>query len=359
VKRPGPKVAVLYNAPALPPEHPDAASEADVVAVARAIAEELGARGFAAAPVPAAPPVGRFVAALEALQPDAVFNLIEGFGGQSGGEAYITALLELLALPYTGCPPEAQALCRQKGRTKALLLGWGLPTAPFAVLEPGDDLPAVGWPGRSEAHHPSPGGGPRCTRATLQEVVGPVVVKPESEDGSLGIDQGSVVADPESLRRRIEQVRGRYGPRVVVEAYLPGPEYNVGVLDLGGPEALPVAEIAFDPAPGDWPILTYDAKWSAGSAEDRASPARCPAAIPAGLADRLGSLAVAAFRATGCRDVARVDFRLDPRGEPMILEVNPNPDLGPTAGWARALRAAGRDYGEALAALASQAIRRG
>ena len=355
MNRPGPRIAVLFNAPALPQGHPDAASEADVVEVGRAIAEELGARGFDAEPVPAAPPIGRVVEALGAGRFAAVFNLIEGFGGHSGGEAYLTGLLELLAIPYTGCPPEAQALCRQKGRTKALLLGSGLPTAAFVILEPGDDPTLVGWFERSSAHLHTDGG-PSCARTALQ---GTLVVKPESEDGSLGIDQGSVVTDQESLRERVEQVRARYGPRVLAETYLPGPEYNVGVLDLGGPEALPVAEIAYEPVPGQWPILTYDAKWAAGSAEDRASMPRCPAAIDAGLADRLGRLAVAAFKATGCRDVARVDFRLDARGEPMILEVNPNPDLGPTAGWARALRASGRDYGEVLAALANQAIGRG
>ena len=331
-----------------------------MILVARAVARALRSNGFHAWTQAVGPPIIRFVrivsgGALIRPAPDLAFNLVEGFGGRSGGEAFVTALLELLALPYTGCPPEAQALCLHKGRTKALLLGSGLPTAPFAVIEPGDDPSPVGWFERSSAHLRGDGG-PSCARTTLR---GPVVVKPESEDGSLGIDQGSVVDDPESLRVRIEQVRAKYGPRVLVEAYLPGPEYNVGVLDLGGPVALPVAEIAHDPAPGEWPILTYDAKWAAGSAADQASPARCPAAISGDLADRLGGLAVAAFRATGCRDVARVDFRLDARGEPMILEVNPNPDLGPTAGWARALRVSGRDYGEVLAALASQAIRRG
>ena len=342
MSRARPGVAVLYNDPALPPGHPDAASEADVVAVARTIAGELNRRGFDAEPTAAAPPIGRLVTHLEATRPDLVFNLIEGFAGWSGGEALITSLLELLGLPYTGCPPDAQGLCRHKGRTKALLLGSGLPTAPFLVVE-----------GTGPSDDSRPG-------ATLADLTGrgPVIVKPESEDGSLGIEQSSIVTDPADLEDRIARLRARYGPRVLVEAYLPGPEYNIGVLGLPEPEALPVAEIAFGGGPGLWPILTYDAKWAAGSAEDLATRPRCPAAVDPSLADRLGRLAVAAFRATGCRDVARVDFRLDAQGEPMILEVNPNPDLGPTAGWARALRASGRDYGETLAALAHQAIGR-
>ena len=131
---PGMTAAVLYNAPTLPPDHPHADSEADVVAVAREIAAILGRGGFEARLVAAAPPVDRLIAALTDPRPDVVFNLIEGFAGASSGEAWITSLLELLGIPYTGCPPEAQALCHQKGRTKALLRGFGLPTAPFAIV---------------------------------------------------------------------------------------------------------------------------------------------------------------------------------------------------------------------------------
>jgi D-alanine-D-alanine ligase len=265
--------------------------------------------------------------------PQVVFNLIEGFAGSSAGEAWITSLLELLGLRYTGCTPEAQGLCHQKARTKALLRGFGLPTAPFLVVSPGASF---------EPSFPAP-----------------YFVKPDAEDASLGIDQGSVVTDGEALAERVALLRARFPGDVLIEAYLPGPEYNVGVLGLPDPIPLAVAEVVYDPKPGDWPILTYAAKWDVGSAEDLASPIRCPAEIDPSLSAELARLAVAAFEATGCRDVARVDFRLDAEGRPMILEVNPNPDLGPTAGWARALRASGRDYAETIAGLAERALIRG
>jgi D-alanine-D-alanine ligase len=329
-----PRVAVLYNAPTLLPEHPDAVSEADVVAVARAVVSTLNAGGFDAHLTPAAPPVGELIRSLSDSRPDVVFNLIEGFGGHSGGEAHVTGLLELLDLPYTGCPPEAQALCHGKAATKALLLGSGLPTAPFVVLEPGDAVAKLPW-------------------------AGPSIVKPEAEDASLGIDQGSVVSTPEALATRVARVRELYGPRVLVEAYLQGPELNVGLLALPEPEALAVAEVVYQMPPGAWPIVTYNSKWHEGSAEDLSALPRCPAVIDAAPAEQVSRLAVSAFRATGCRDYARVDIRLDSRGAPMILEVNPNPDLGPSAGWARALRASGRNYEATLIALARQALERG
>jgi D-alanine-D-alanine ligase len=316
----------------LAPDHPQFAAEAGVVGAAHAVAAALKSEGFRAWPLGAREPAARIIGRLRRQKPDLVYNLIEGFGGQAGGEVWITSLLELMRLPYTGCPPAAQSLCLHKGRAKALLIGSGLPGPAGRVLGPDDPLP---------------------------DLPPPFLVKPAAQDASLGIDQSSVITDRTALSAQIERVRAAHGPEVLVEAYLPGPEYNVGVIALPAPQALPVAEVLFDPEAGRWPILTYAAKWAVGSAEDLSSPVRCPAEIDASLSDRLQHLAVSAFRATGCRDYARVDFRLDTHGEPAILEVNPNPDLDPTAGLARALRAAGMDYGSTLAELARQALARG
>jgi D-alanine-D-alanine ligase len=328
------RVAVLFNAPSLPPDHPDSASEADVVEVARVVAEGLVRQGFDAWPLPASPPIGKVLGQLANPSPDVVFNLIEGFAGSSGGEAHVTGMLELLGLPYTGCPPEAQALCHSKAKTKAVLQGMGLPTARFAVVRSDEPIP----------RYPGPW---------------PTILKPEAEDASLGIDQSSVADSPEAIVEGVARLRVSHGGDVLIEAYLPGREFNVGVLALPDPVALPLAEILYRVPAGSWPILTYAAKWAPGSAEDLASLPLCPAEVEPGLADRISRLAIEAFRVTGCRDYARVDFRLDAGGAPMILEVNPNPDIGPSAGWARALRASGRDYEGTLAGLVLRARERG
>ena len=335
MSRPGPRVAVVHNEPVLPADHPDAASERDVVGVARAVADALNGQGFEAEPFPAGPPLPAFLDRLGRAAPDLVFNLIEGFGGSSGGASAFTAALELTALPFTGSGVEAFVLCQSKARAKALLKGSGLPTAPWRRVGPGDSVGPLDFPG-------------------------PYLVKPDAEDGSLGIDQGSVVATPGRAAARVERLRAAYGGAAIVEAYLPGPEFNVGLAETDDDRlrALPVAQVRYADRPGAWPILTYDAKWAGGSAEDLASPVVCPAPVEPELAARLQDLAASAFRATACRDYARVDFRLDARGEPMVLEVNPNPDLGPAAGWARASRAGGRAYDEAVATIARRAYRR-
>jgi len=326
-------VAVLYNAPVLPLGHPDQASEADVVAVADTVAASLARAGFRVWEIAAKPPLGDLVRRLSDPRPNVVFNLIEGFAGRSAGESHVAGVLELLGLAYTGCPPASQGLGHSKSRTKALLRGFGLPTAQFLVLRA--DEAEVGWDGPW-----------------------PAIVKPEAEDASLGIEQGSVVEAAEELEQAVKRLRASYPGAVLIEAYLPGREFNIGMLALPDPAALPIAEIVYDVPADTWPILTYDAKWAAGSLADRSSVPHCPAEVAPTLAAELAELAVAAFRAIGCRDYARVDFRLDGAGRPMILEVNPNPDIGPDAGWARALRADGLDYDLILAALVNQAWHR-
>ena len=327
-------MAVVYNEPFLPSDHPDAASEADVVGVARAVAAAIESSGFFAVPVAAAPPLGTFLSLLEQAEPDVVFNLVEGFGLRSSGATYLAAVFELLGVPYTGSPVEALSACVSKARTKALLRGHGLPVTPCIVVGPRDPVPVPDW---------------NC----------PTFVKLDAEDGSLGIDQQSVVGRPDELPAIIERLRRSHGGAVLIEPYLPGPEFNVGVVAWPEPSALPLARVAYLTRPGKWPILTYQAKWAEGSEEDLASVIECPAQIDLDLAENLKGLAIAAFRASGCRDYARIDFRLDRDGKPMILEINPNPDIGPKAGIARAMRVAGIPYESAIAAIVNQALERG
>ncbi len=209
--------------------------------------------------LPARPPVRLVLEALDAIAPAVVFNLIEGFGGNESHATPMTGLLELTGLPYTGSTVDALSICLSKARAKALLRGVGLPTAPFFVIGPGDPVPSWDWPG-------------------------PAIVKPDAGDGSVGIDQGSVVSDRRALAARVAHLRGAYRGDVLVEAYLPGPEYNVGLVALPDPEPLPVAEVVYAPSAGTWPILTYAAKWDEGLGRGP----RQPGPVPGGGREGLG-----------------------------------------------------------------------
>jgi len=333
-------VLLLYNEPVLAADDPDAASEAGVLESVEAVTSALAARGHRYRKLAVGPSLPELLSRLATLaHPDVVFNLFEGLGGVGRGEAEITGLVELLGLPVTGSPAECLGLVRDKARTKWLLAGAGLPTPHFYFTSDSGTIDRA------------------QTESLLEK--GPVIVKPAHEDASLGIGPESIVTDLASLMRQVEVVQSRYGA-VLVEQFVVGREFNAAVIALPHPELLPLAEIEFSgPGPQGWQIVTYDAKWAAGSAADRATPARCPANVDAATAARIGEIALAAFELVGCRDYARVDMRMDERGQIYILEINGNPDIGPSAGFARALRAAGMTYEDFVERLVKTAVDRG
>jgi len=327
------RIVVLYNEPVLPPGHPDYESEREVVDTAEVVAKYLTEAGFVVIPMGAGPDAQSALAGLIARQPDAVFNFYEGAADRIETEDYMAALMEWLGIPFTGSSFRTLGLARNKHLAKLLLRGGGLPTPEFLVVHA---LPV-----------------PPCP------IAWPVIVKPAGQDASVGVDQGSVVQDQESLSKRVADLLHRYGPPVLVEAFVAGREFNVGVVEFPTLHALPIAEIVFaDKGPGHWPIVTYDAKWLPGSEADRATPPKCPADVEPALAAKLETIACRAFRLLGCRDYARVDFRVGPTGAPSILEVNPNPDFHPSAGFARSLAAAGIAHAQFAVDLARAALGR-
>ena len=329
------RILVLFNEPVLPPDHPDAESEHEVVFVSEVIHHILSDAGFDAARLGVGHDAAKLLGELRARRPDGVFNLYEGLASDGSTEACIASLLELEGIPFTGSPSAAMHLARNKILTKYLLQGAGLPTPEFQVL---DRLPLEKPP----THWP-------------------VIVKPALQDASVGIDQESVVSRPDQLAERVGYLLQRYGPPVLVERYVPGREFNVSVIETAaGLRVLPLCEIKFAPAdPSQWPIVTYAAKWHTGSREDLATPPYFPPDVDLALAGALEDLTRRAFRLVGCRDYARVDFRVGPTGQPSIIEVNPNPCINPQAGLAAALAASGQTHAQFVVALTRAALKRG
>ncbi len=315
-----PPVVVLYNRPVAGGDPSDAGVLAAVTDVAEALTrsghpvERLG--------------VGRedLLGALGRLGERrgevAVFNLCEGLAGESRHEATVAGLLELLGLRHTGNGAATLATALDKRVAKAILYAAGIPTPGGRVFRA---VPAAD---------------------AVRDMAFPLVVKPVREDASLGVAPESFVRTAEELARRVAHVLEHHRQPALAEVYLEGREFNVAVVgDPAHPRVLPVAEIAFaDYAEGEPRLVTHQAKWAEGSREDRRTAARCPAEMGDALRARLEATAVAAYRALECRDYARLDFRLDARGVPHVLEVNPNPDLARGAGLARAVEASGQGY---------------
>jgi D-alanine-D-alanine ligase len=214
-----------------------------------------------------------------------------------------------------------------------LLAGAGLPTAGFIVVEEGPiEECSLGWP---------------------------VIVKPATQDASVGVDQGSVVTNLEALNNRVAHLLESYGSPILIEEFIRGRELNVGLIETPDLRVLPISEILFvEDDPHYWPIVTYDAKWKPGSRDYEATPPSYPARVSPRLRSKLEALSCQAFRLLGCRDFARVDFRV--RGsKPYILEVNPNPDFSPTAGLAGGLQSAGISHAQFTVDLVQRALARG
>jgi D-alanine-D-alanine ligase len=328
-----PTIAIVFNAyEPRPTATGERLSEESVAEMAQQALDAVRSIGITATLVPLQRSLINFMGRVKEINPDALINLVEGYYGRPQWESNVAGIFELLGLTFTGNPPKAMALCQDKFKAKAILKAAGLPTAPAQIMYDGTEA---------------------------LELRFPLIVKPNSEDASLGIYPDSVVRDEESLRRQVRRCLDNYRQPVLVEAFIDGREFNVSVMENGAVVPLPVSEIDFSAMPKDMPrILGYEAKWFEDNPLYQKTPPVCPAPIDEELRARLQSLSAAAFRTMSCRDYARVDFRMDGKGRPFILEVNPNPDISTNAGFARALKAAGIDYAAFWGTMVKNALER-
>ena len=276
--------------------------------------------------IPVPPRVDSWIELLAHSGIEVVFNLYEGIGGDSANEVRVAGIVELLGLPMTGCSAETLGLTRRKDRVNALLRGAGLPVPDWAAI--------------------------RAAERKIYWDKFPAIVKPAAEDASIGISQTSVARNRRELTKAIDAAQ-RFD-RLLVQHFVKGREFNVGIV---GQTVLPVNEIDFSRMPaGSWPMLSYAAKWNAGSAEDLGSQPRCPADISDEQREKLHQLTVEAWRVAEGRGYGRVDYRMDEAGQFFILEVNPNPDLAPVAGLTRMAAAHGWDYAALIGRIIEEAV---
>lgn len=329
------KIAVCFNK--VPPrllkgEAGDRISEKGAETEARAVRKALRELGHSADLVPLGREIEAFIADLRTATPDIVFNLCEGFWGDSRKEMHVAALLELLGYIYTGSPPLALGLTQDKVRTKDLLVRHHLPTPPFILVKPGEQYPKT------------------------RDLTYPLFVKPRFEDASLGITIESIVENERDLRRRIQYVHDTYRQGALVEEYIEGREINAAVIGNVPFEALPLSEIRFG-SDLSRPIVSYDGKWREESPEYEATQPICPAPLKAKEEILLRDVALRAYKILECRDYARIDIRLRD-GVPHILEINANPDISPDAGLAGAARAAGISFPKLIDRILAMAVKR-
>lgn len=260
---------------------------------------------------------------LRANRPDLVFNLCESMAGEPRHEPTLAGLLELYMLPYTGADLLALASCLYKHRSKDILIGRGIATPPFRLLEP------------RTLDDPS-----------LDGLDYPWFLKLAHEDASVGITEQNLVKTPSALRDRARTLMQEFSQPVLAERYVDGREINVTLLGNGHDlRVLPLHEIDFAAMPPDRPrIVSYAAKWDEQHVDyEGTKPVPLRDASPALVAE-VESIARAAWHALGLRDYGRVDLRVDGDGRPWVIDVNPNCDISPDAGVARSAQVAGISY---------------
>ncbi len=329
------RVAVLYNVD-FEERSADAdagfSARADVAEVATAVAGALESSKHEAHLVPVDGDLQHTKETLDALSPDCAFNLCESLAGDARLESAVPILLEHMRLPYSGSPPAALSAALYKDRVKERLARAGVPTPPACVMRTPNDAFDLGYP---------------------------VIVKPAREDGSVGIDSSSVVHDERALRDRVAAIVERHAQPCLVERFIDGRELNVALFGYPNARVLPLQEIDFSALPAGAPrVVTYDAKWSLGSRDDLGTrPVILPSIAPQ-IAARVRRVASAAFAAVGVRDYGRIDVRVDSRGAPWVIDVNPNCDLSPNAGLTRAASAVGLNHTALVRLLVRYALKR-
>lgn len=317
-----------------------AASPADVSAVqeaARAVADAVAAAGYESELVGVEGlDVGDVFERVKARQPDLVFNLVESLAGDTRNEVVVPALMDLLKLPYTGPGPFTIGMCLHKDRSKQALLAGDIPTPPHVVLTTESDF----------------------ARADGLEY--PYFVKLIREDASIGIEPTNVARDRAGLESRTRQLWARYHQGVIAERYIDGREVNVTVVGNGDDlECLPLHEIDFDKMPPDRPrIVSYAAKWDEAHVDYEGTKPVPMKNVSPQLTEAIEHTSMRAFSALGLRDYGRVDLRVDSNGTPWVIDVNPNCDISPDAGVARAALCAGLEFPQLIGRICQTAWRR-
>ncbi|HEX7421519.1 MAG TPA: ATP-grasp domain-containing protein [Thermoanaerobaculia bacterium] len=266
---------------------------------------------------------------------DLIFNLVDSYGGDDSKDLHIPAFLELIGVKYTGSGPHGLLLAQDKSLAKKIIEFHGLQT-PFSM---------VVHRGRVDYAH---------------DIKFPLIVKPVSEDGSIGISNDSVVDSVKELMERIHDLQEQFEDvPVLVEEYIEGREIYAAVLGNDPPEALPLVELDLSKLPADTPkIAGREVKFDRDSEAYRLTKSALAEDLDEETTKRLQEAAKTTYRALKLRDYGRIDMRLSKDGTIYVIEANPNPWLSRGAEFAMAARGSDRTYSETIKAIVDLAAAR-
>ena len=258
--------------------------------------------------------------ALARAEADLFFNLTESYAGDDTMDMNLAAYLDLLGKPYTGTGPHGLYLAQDKALAKKIFAFHGIRTPFFATS----------YKGKLDHSH---------------DIAFPLIVKPTSEDGSIGIDTSSVVGSVKELMERIHYIHEEFDAPALIEEYIEGREIYAAVLGNESPEVLPMVELDLSRLPEGTPkIAGKEVKWEKDTEHYRVTKSAPAEDLDEETTKRLSDTALSVYQALKLRDYGRIDMRLSREGEVYVIEANPNPWLSSGAEFQMAARKSGRSY---------------
>ena len=311
-------IGIIFNTP-----KPGNRDSMDVLTQVNAIERSLSALGHHPVRIPFTKDLPLFVQTFRQNPLDMVFNLCETVDEDAGFCGHPAAVLELLGVPFTGSPSTALMVSTDKVLTKRLIKSCHLLTPQFLLVT------------NSRQFNPN-------------FLKFPLIVKPQFEDASIGIDQDSVITEKQEINQRLDAFIERFGS-VIIEEFIQGREFNVSLMGFPTLSPLPVAEIDFTGLPKNYhQIVGYKAKWDESSTEYKHTTRKFPENLSPRIRRKIENTAVICARLLMIRDYGRVDIRMDKNENIYVLEVNANPCLSPDAGIAAAALKSGLNYDQMI-----------
>jgi D-alanine-D-alanine ligase len=295
-------------------EQEDKETEADVLSCLKRLGHEVETLAVFDDVLP-------IVEKIKSFAPEVVFNLTESFHSDRAHEANVPALLELMKVRYTGARPEGLMLCKDKALAKKIL-AYHRVRVPHFVISP-ESRPLK----------------------RLRRFVYPAFVKPVGEESSDGISKASFAKSEEEALERAHFVHEKFKCDALIEEYIDGRELYLSVMGNRKLNVFPPREIFFNQVPDDEPkFATFKAKWDDAYRKKWGIRNGAASELPPGAGEKLTRLARKVYRVLKIRGLGRIDVRLTPAGEIVIIEANPNPSLAKDDDFAQAAAASGLEY---------------
>lgn len=294
----------------------------------------LGELGHDVLKLGVADDVGVIRRALLEFKPHITFNLLEEFHGVAIYDQHVASFLELMKQPYTGCNPRGLMLSHDKGLCKQILQYHRIPTPRFTVYERGSVI------------KPS------------KRMSFPMFVKSATEDASFGLSNKSIVHTPEELQDRVQHCYDEIKTAALVEEFIEGREFYVGVLGNRQLKVLPIWELLMTKLPeGEPNIATAAVKWDFEIQKELGVKTEAPTDLSPALSSKIQRLAKRVYRALHMSGYARMDFRVTADERVYVLEANPNPNLSYGEDLAESAHAAGITYGDLIQRILNLGLR--